>query len=317
MRTVFLAVPLLFYFYANPWGFFAHKSINYHACFTLPPEMFGFYKANIDQIKEMAIRPYQRRYLLEDEAPRHYIDIDKYENSLPIDTIPTNWDSAISIFGEAMLKVHGIIPWHIHLIKFRLTNAMKNHDYLQIIKLSADLGHYIGDAHVPLHTTQNYNGQLTNQHGIHGLWESRLPEIFSSDYVFLVGKAIYLDRPLEQIWKIIEDSHASKDSVLDLEQKLSSKMSHVKYAFEQRGATTVKVYNQEFSAAYHLALNGMVERRMKQAIHMTGSFWYTAWIDAGQPDLPFKQIEPKENGTSLDSLLHQTKNKIMGRMETH
>jgi hypothetical protein len=65
---------------------------------------------------------------------------------------------------------HGIVPWHILKVKYWLTQAMKDHDYKQILKLSADIGHYIADAHVPLHTTENYSGQLTNQHGIHGLW---------------------------------------------------------------------------------------------------------------------------------------------------
>ena len=58
----------------------------------------------------------------------------------------------------------------------------------KILKYSADLGHYIADAYVPLHTTENYNGQLTGQKGIHAFWESRLPELFSEDYNYLVDK---------------------------------------------------------------------------------------------------------------------------------
>ena len=29
----------------------------------------------------------------------------------------------------------------------------------------------------------------------------------------------------------------------------------------------------------------MVERQFRASIKMTGSIWYTAWVDAGQPDL--------------------------------
>jgi hypothetical protein len=29
----------------------------------------------------------------------------------------------------------------------------------------------------------------------------------------------------------------------------------------------------------------MVERRMRQSIFATASLWYTAWVNAGQPDL--------------------------------
>ena len=41
-----------------------------------------------------------------------------------------------------------------------------------VLRTAADLGHYLADAHVPLHTTGNYNGQRTNQTGIHALWET-------------------------------------------------------------------------------------------------------------------------------------------------
>ena len=29
----------------------------------------------------------------------------------------------------------------------------------------------------------------------------------------------------------------------------------------------------------------MIERRMRQSIFAVASFWYTAWVNAGQPDL--------------------------------
>jgi hypothetical protein len=35
-------------------------------------------------------------------------------------------------------------------------------------------------------------GNLTNQVGIHGFWESRLPELFYEQYDFYVGPATYL-----------------------------------------------------------------------------------------------------------------------------
>ncbi|MGB1318222.1 MAG: hypothetical protein ACPG5W_08450, partial [Flavobacteriales bacterium] len=40
-----------------------------------------------------------------------------------------------------------------------------------------------------------------------------------------------------------------------------------------------------YSEEYHKRLNGMVERRMRAAIHTIGSYWYTCWVNAGQPNL--------------------------------
>jgi hypothetical protein len=270
---------------AATWGFFAHKEINRIAVFTLPPELIGFYKSNIEFITEHAVDPDKRRYAVPDEAARHFIDLDRYGAS-PLDSMPHRWDDAIKKYPEDTLKAHGIVPWHIEVMMRRLTAAFKAEDYDRILRLSADLGHYIGDAHVPLHTTRNYNGQLTNQKGIHGFWESRLPELFNDNYDFFVGKARYLENPLEEAWKAVAESFAAKDSVLKFEEVLNAEFPQDrKYSFENRGATMMRVYSEDYSSQYHKMLDGMVERRMRKAIIVVGSMWYTAWINAGQPDL--------------------------------
>lgn len=317
MRLILSIILVVAYVRSTPWGFYAHKEINYLACFTLPQEMFGFYKSNIGYIQEFAVRADQRRYALDDKAPRHYIDLDHWEVAVPIDTVPAHWDSAVTMYGEENLTAYGIVPWHVLRVKGWLSYAMKNRDYERIIKTSADLGHYIADAHVPLHTTENYNGQLTGQKGIHGLWESRLPEIFAEEYDFYTGKAVYLDNPSEAIWRAVSSSFAAKDSVLAMERALTEQMPNTKFSFEQRGASTVKVYSREFSAAYHQALNQMVERRMKSAIYLVGCFWYTAWVDAGQPDLDFDEMQRIDLRPQIDSLRSLMGGEIKGRMETH
>jgi len=258
------------------------------ACFTLPEDMFGFYKANIDYISEHAVDPDKRRYSIKGEAPRHYIDIDHFakEGENPFDIVPKKWYDAVDKFSEDTLNAYGIIPWHINLMVIRLTEAFKNKDAKKILRLSADMGHYIGDAHVPLHTTKNYNGQLTNQVGIHGFWESRIPEISANEYDYFVGQAEYINDVQGYIWSIIEDSHWSVDSVLQIEKELTKRMSSdKKYSFENRGAQVVKVYSEEFSLAFERELQGMIERRMTQAVKNLGNLWYTAWVNAGQPEI--------------------------------
>jgi hypothetical protein len=318
MRLSFLGLLCLIYFSTNSWGFFAHKEINYLACFSLPSEMFGFYKDNIDLIKEFATKADQRRYAVATEAPKHYIDLDHFEKTVPIDTVPKRWKDAVEMYGEEKLQAYGIVPWHVNRMMYWLTDAFKEKNYNQIIRLSADLGHYIADAHVPLHTTENYNGQLTNQKGIHGLWESRLPEVFATEYDFFTGTAIYIDDPQTAIWNAVAGSFAAKDSVLLIERQLSQVMENQKYAFEVRGNSTVKVYSKAFSTAYHNALNNMVERRMKKAVYSVACFWYTAWVNAGEPELVFdakQKVDLQSQIDSLDVFMHNQP--IKGRMETH
>lgn len=270
---------------AYSWGFFAHKQINRIATFTLPGEMMGFYKANIEFITEHAVDPDKRRYAVTGEAERHFIDLDRYGTS-PLDSIPKRWEDAVKKYSEDTLKAHGIVPWHIDVMVKRLTRAFRDEDYDRILRYSCDLGHYVGDAHVPLHTTKNYNGQLTGQRGIHGFWESRLPELFNENYDFFVGKAQYIEDPLEFAWQAVAQSFAAKDSVLLFEAELNKKYPQDrKYSFENRGASLMRVYSEDYSAEYHQMLNGMVERRMRAAIIGAGSLWFTAWVNAGQPDL--------------------------------
>jgi len=267
------------------WGFFAHQKINRLAVFTLPPEMITFYKHHIQYITENAVNPDKRRYAVDYEAPRHYIDLDVYGDSA-VYKMPRYWNDAIEKYTEDTLQAYGIVPWHVHFVTYQLTEAFKENNAEDILRYSADLGHYIGDANVPLHTTENYNGQLTDQYGIHGFWESRLPELYSEDYDFFIGKAEYVDNTQLAIWDAVTEAHLALDSVFGFEKKLSKKMpDDAKYSSELRGNVNVKVYSRDFSEAYHKMLSGQVERRMKHSIKMVGDFWYTAWVNAGQPDL--------------------------------
>jgi hypothetical protein len=297
-KKYFLFIAVIFVFLSSllvyGWGFWGHKRINNKACFTLPPAMFGFYKKHIDYLTEHAVDPDKRRYSDPEEAPRHYIDLDHYNYGVhAVDSIPHYWKEAVAKLSEDTLKAYGIVPWHINVMQYRLTDAFKQLDVDRILYLSASLGHYVADAHVPLHCSENYNGQMTNQVGIHGFWESRIPELYGEGYDYFLGRAHYIAKPQEEAWKIVAASFAALDSVLTFERDLNNKFSQDrKYAFEQRGSATTKVYSQDYTAAYNKMLDGMVERRMRSAIIEVGSFWYTCWVNAGSPDLSL--LENKE-----------------------
>ena len=268
------------------WGFYAHQKINYYAVFLLPPEMIVLYKPNISFLSEHAIDPDKRRYAVPDEGPRHYIDIDHY-GVYPYIGLPRKWKDAVEKFGEDSLKQHGIVPWHVQTMLYRLTDAFKEKNFSLIMKCSAEIGHYISDAHVPLHASSNHNGQLTNQKGIHGFWESRVPELLAEkEFDFFIGKAEYIQTPGDFIWRRVLESAAAVDTVLTYERELTKKFpDDKKYAFETRNGKTIRQYSSAFTIAYNKMLDGMIERRMQQSIYAIASFWYTAWVNAGQPDL--------------------------------
>ena len=287
LMVCFMAQPLTA---EAPWGFFAHRRINELAVFTLPGDLFGFYKRHIDFIKEHAVDPDKRRYGVKGEAERHYIDIDHFCKDIPrcnpFNLMPRKWYDAVAKYSEDTLRAYGIVPWHIPMMQDRLKRAFEEKNVERILRYSAEIGHYIADSHVPLHTTENYNGQLTNQKGIHGFWESRIPELFSENWDFFVGEARYVENPLETAWGFVEVSHGGVDSVLSFEAELNETFDRdKKYSYEERGRVITNVYSEEYSRAYDQMLNGQIERRMRDAILAVGSIWFTAWVDAGQPSL--------------------------------
>jgi hypothetical protein len=303
MRCLKLTLSLLFFPFSMSlgWGSFAHKQINKHAVFTLPPAMFGFYKEHIHFITENAVNPDKRRYVVEGEEPRHYIDLEYYGDSVPWEAFQY-WPQAVDKYAKEALMQHGILPWHIYRMKHALTEAFQKRDGYQILRLSADIGHYIADANVPLHTSENYNGQLTGQEGIHGLWETRLPELFIDSYGFFTGRAEYVSNPQKSAWEAIITAHKAVDNVLSLEKELSKYFpASKKYSFEQRGSMLQKVYSMAYAQAYHTLLDGQVERQMRASVKMVGDFWLTCWVDAGQPDLdallqlPLSEDQLQEN----------------------
>ncbi|PWL24378.1 MAG: S1/P1 Nuclease [Fluviicola sp. XM-24bin1] len=314
-KWILIVLPLLFIGqssmqengeFQKRWGFFGHKRINRIAVFTLPPPMFGFYKEHLEYITDHAVDPDKRRYAVDGEAQRHYIDIDHYvkEGEDPFEVVPRRWKDAVAKFTEDTLQAYGIVPWHIKVMKYKLQRAFESKNIDLILKYSADIGHYVGDAHVPLHTTENYNGQMTGQKGIHGLWESRLVELNAEDYDYFIGKAEYIDDIEDFIWERVRESHLAVDSVLRIEKELTEEFDpDAKYSYEKRGNVTVQVYSYEFSQEYHRRMYGMVERRLRKAILAVGSIWYTAWVDAGQPDLT--ELQNKEPSEALKEELRQ------------
>jgi hypothetical protein len=321
---------------------------NRTAVFTLPSDLIGFYKSNIEYIEAHAVDADKRRYASKHEAIRHYIDLDRRDGMHP-DSLPRNWthaisahlelkcilsdtvsisldtvsqarkvkftysqilpvfyddnwvissDSAVKYLGIDLaecdvliatenLTEHGILPWNLISMQSRLESAFIETDIGKILRYSADLGHYIGDAHVPLHTSVNYNGQLTGQEGIHAFWESRLPELFAEDYDLFTGRATYIDDIEEFYWGIVHESHSLVDSVLNTDLELTKTYgADTKYCFDQRGHAIVRTECEAFAKAFDEALTGMVERRLRKTIHAIGSAWYTAWVNAGRPELP-------------------------------
>lgn len=263
------------------WGFFGHRKINLLAIYTLPSPLQSFYRRHQKEIQELAVLPDARRYILDVEAARHYIDLDKYDlNQVSFST----WEQILRKKSEDSLRKHGIVPWHIPIVYQRLVHAFTLKDTLQIIKLSAELGHYVADAHVPLHTSSNYDGQKTGQSGLHSFWESRIPELLGNQLDQFSGPATFIPNVQHNAWNWVLASHKELTLLFSMATQVSKSIKESeKYSFEQKGQTLVKTPSLKYSLAYHKALDGQIELRFKAAVQHVGDLWYSAWLEAGQP----------------------------------
>lgn len=274
------------------WGVWGHQHINRAAVFALPEPMRAFYFNHIDFITIEASIPDVRKYAINDknEFPRHYIDLEKY-GADPFTSLPEDWDVAVKKYGKKKLYKNGILPWYIQLMTDKLTAAFKKKDKALILFLSADLAHYIGDAYQPLHTTENYDGQLTGQKGVHAFFESLLPELYGAYFNLHTPPAKYYENIEEASWDILRESHALVQPLLSAEKKLlDSWPKDSIYKLNKKGGIIKNKYHQPyftdaFSRAFYQSLNGMIDKQMRHAIQTTAGFWYTAWVNAGKPGL--------------------------------
>lgn len=289
---LFMTLLLASYNGSFGWGVWGHQHINKAAIFALPPTMRTFFFDHADFITIEAPVPDVRKYTIHDtkEGPRHYIDLETFGDH-PFDALPQTWEAAKEKYGEGKLIKAGILPWYIQEMMTKLTDAFKAHDKVRILFLAADLAHYIGDAHMPLHTSLNHDGQLSGQRGIHALWESLLPELFGQSYNLRVPEATYIKDPVQETWNILKQSHGQVQTLLTTEKKLLDSWPKKKiYETDSAGNILKNKYGNArftyaFAEAYHQALHGMVEQQMRLAIQKSADYWYTAWVNAGKPDL--------------------------------
>jgi len=295
--SLFLVLGMLSFIAAHAWGVYGHKHIVHAAIFALPAEMGTFFYNHADFVTEESVVPDIRKYTIGDKAefPRHFINLEAYGSTGQ----PATLNNALLIkLPEDTLQKNGYLPLYIQTMMEKLTNAMRNRNSAEILFLAGDLSHYLADAHMPLHTTINHNGQFTDQKGIHAFWESQLPEMFGDKYNYHTEEAHYITNITEATWTIIGHTYSLANSMLLADRELK-KATPANEIYETDSAGKIKrtryfdlIYSKAYATHYNQMLHGMVERQMRLAIQATADYWYTAWVNAGKPNLT--DLDPKD-----------------------
>ena len=186
----------------------------------------------------------------------------------------------------------GVLPWELERAYHRLVRAWNPGNgeaprMEQVIRAATDLGHYIADAHVPLHTTGNYNGQRTGQLGIHALWETQALEwMLWNEKRHCLCYDPTNSSPYDQVWtpwEIIAESHAMLPELLAAHHMWKDTCQTQGYGFQRRGRTLQVTPTPTALALWDSLTQQTTWPRFCQASQRISAAWVAAWVEAGRP----------------------------------
>jgi hypothetical protein len=266
---------------AQAWGFAAHRFIMDRAIDLLPPALRPLFEKNRAMVVERAIDPDTWRSAgFDSEPPNHFVDLDwEGYGKYPFRDLPRDYTDAVEKFGAARVKEMGTLPWRAEEFHGNLRRAFERYagnpyGPFDILFFSATLGHYVADAHVPFHAVWNYDGQLTNQHGIHGRFETLLFERYR-DRLTMAPAPI---KPIADVRTFIFDR------LLEGTQLVPGVLEADRVAVGSRD-----VYDDAYFEAFFAANKSILERRLNESISAVASAIVGAWEAAGKPAVPLEQ----------------------------
>ena len=267
------ALPALWLLLVHPmtaWGPTGHDLVNKWAVQTLPSEMRAFFDANRRYLVEHASDPdlwmKKDRY----ERKHHYIYLDKY-GIFPFLELPHSFKQAVQKYGSGRVNRDGVLPWQVGESSLRLTEAFKSRNWAQVKLEAAVLAHYVADTHDSLHLTRNFDGQLTRQTGLEERFEVRLLDRYSKFFIPHPGDAVKIEDPTEYAFQACLEAYTSLDSVI---------------LADMRAREAEPDYTDEYFDRFYSRIGDTVMRAINESAHDAGSYWYTAWLNAGKPSLP-------------------------------
>ncbi len=287
---VLCAATLALYYVASGWGWDTHRFINRRAVYHLPNQMMLFIQDSSffsSHAADADIRRVSGDTSFYAEGPRHFMDIDDYPN---FRTIPRSLDSLIMIYGWERVKQNGTNPWATVWNYDSLVNQLRRADWNKAKLTASDIGHYVGDAHQPLHNTVNYDGQLTNQRGIHSRYETTmLNNTYYQSHLFITpDSSRYIRDRINYIFDYIIHTNSYVDTVLqaDLYAKSVS-------GWNGSGSAPAAYYHALWQRTRSITLE-----QVQRATLSLASLWYSAWVDAGLISvtgvLPAASTKPSE-----------------------
>jgi len=258
---------------ARAWGAGAERLVATKAIDTLPPDIRGFFTANREFLSHHATDPsdWLMRTPLT-ERRNHFLYLDHY-GKFPFDALPRDYKAALGKFSKSKLESAGVLPWQIGVYSQKLTAAMRDHDWAEVRLDAAYLAAYVSQTHDPFHTTEDFDGHLSGQPGIDLRFGTNLVDRYSLFFPMHTDDAVFISDPTGHAFDAAMAAHASLESVLLADRRARAGFSD---------------YTDEYYDRFYNVAGAILIRQLTDAASDVGSYWLTAWINAGRPQLPLQ-----------------------------
>ena len=254
------------------WGANAHKLITNKAVDTLPPDIRPFFEAHRYNLMQQSSEPAESAPKNSAERRNRYIYLDRY-GRFPFDNLPRDYRAAVRKMTKSKLDANGVLPWQIGLYSEKLTNALKAHNWEEARQFAALLAHYVAQAHDPFATTENFDGRLSNQSGVDQRFGSSLVDRYSLFFFIRPNEAVHISDPTDHAFESCLNAHSWLEQIL---------------LADRRARRGLPDYTDEYYDRLYNQAGAILIRGVSDAAADVGSYWLTAWINAGRPQLPAK-----------------------------
>jgi hypothetical protein len=265
VTILFLALPSSF-----GWGENAERMIVDKAVDTLPDEMQPFFQAHRSFLIQHVTDALEAEARTPAEQPKGFIQLDHY-GPFPFTALPRTYTAAVAKYGRRSLDAHGVLPWQIGLYSKKLTDAFRAHNWEDAQLSAALLGHYVAAAHDPFKTTVDSDGLLLNQLGVNQRFSFGLVDRYQRFFFLKPNEAAFIRDPTDHAFEISLDAHSWLENIL-----LADRRSH----------EGLSGYTSEYYDRFYAQAGAVLIRQLSDASTDLGSYWMTAWINAGRPQLP-------------------------------
>jgi len=258
--------------FAQAWGNGANRLVVNRAVETLPQDIRPFFDANRSILLQHVNDPFGTpdKLLTAAERRNQYLFLEKY-GRFPFEALPRSYKAAVAKFGRSKLESNGLLPWQIGVYSAKLTDAMREGKWEEAKLFAAILANYVAAAHDPFNTTDNQDGHLSAQNGINERFGTSLVDRYSSYFFMRPNDAAFIADPTDHAFEACLSSHSWLETILYADREA------------RRG---LNAYTDEYYDHFYNQAGAVLIRQLSEAASDVGSYWLTAWKNAGQPQPP-------------------------------